>query len=83
MSTGNVNPSELIKQIEKEIQSDTNFSSTLQKLISYYDNYEKVTKSLDGNYLKIKAFILMIDGKYQEALNLKSKLSVIIFLYFN
>ena len=79
MTETKVNPTDLIKQMEKEIQSDQNYNNTIQMLTTYYDDFEKNeknVKNLDGNFYKNKVFILMIDGKYQQVLNLKAKLAV-------
>lgn len=73
-----VNPSDLIKQLEKEIQVDSNFVITFEKLINYYQNFEKQAKNIEGNYYKIKAFLLMINGQYKDTLNLKGRLLVIL-----
>jgi len=77
----NFNPSVAIKDMEREILSDINFSQNLQSLLDHYDytSFEANPKNYDGNYLKLKAFLLMIDGQYQEVLNLKSKFDVIIY----
>ncbi len=69
---------QLFKQMDTEIVSDFNFSKTYQTLANYFNQYESQVKTLDATFYKIKFFLHMINGQYQDALNLKSKLSVYI-----